>query len=46
MLIPVILQAEWGFLYAGRVLISAVTEEGQYETSILEAGDIWYFPKV
>lgn len=39
------LQAEWGFVYAGRVLVSAVDEDGKYQVDILEYGDIWYFPK-
>ncbi|EMR68197.1 putative oxalate decarboxylase protein [Eutypa lata UCREL1] len=37
--------AEWGYVYAGRVLISAVSENGQYEFSELQVGDVWYFPK-
>ncbi|KAH8591610.1 RmlC-like cupin domain-containing protein [Bisporella sp. PMI_857] len=37
--------AEWGYVYAGSVLVSAVDEEGNYEVSRLEVGDIWYFPK-
>lgn len=37
--------AEWGYVYAGRFIISAVTEEGKYEVDTLEVGDIWYFPK-
>ncbi|KAF2019899.1 thermophilic glucose-6-phosphate isomerase [Aaosphaeria arxii CBS 175.79] len=37
--------AEWGFVYAGRVLVSAVDENGKYQVDILEYGDIWYFPK-
>ncbi|KAH7124111.1 RmlC-like cupin domain-containing protein [Dendryphion nanum] len=37
--------AEWGFVYAGRVLVSAVDENGKYQVDILEFGDIWYFPK-
>ncbi|KAB2568683.1 putative oxalate decarboxylprotein [Lasiodiplodia theobromae] len=37
--------AEWGWVYAGRVLVSAVDEEGRYTASILNVGDVWYFPK-
>ncbi|CAI6092695.1 unnamed protein product [Clonostachys chloroleuca] len=38
-------QAEWGFVYAGRVLINAVDENGVYQNVELGLGDIWYFPK-
>ncbi|KAK0730089.1 cupin family protein [Lasiosphaeris hirsuta] len=37
--------AEWGFVYAGSVLISAVDEFGRYQVEKLNYGDIWYFPK-
>lgn len=37
--------AEWGYVYAGQVLVSAVNEEGKYEVEVLDVGDIWYFPK-
>ncbi|KAK3383481.1 oxalate decarboxylase oxdD [Lasiosphaeria ovina] len=37
--------AEWGFVYNGSVLISAVDEDGRYTVEKLEFGDIWYFPK-
>jgi oxalate decarboxylase len=37
--------AEWGFVYSGRVLVSAVDENGKYQVDILGLGDIWYFPK-
>ncbi|KAK3053557.1 hypothetical protein LTR09_005301 [Extremus antarcticus] len=37
--------AEWGFLYAGRILISAVDADGRYQVSELNPGDVWYFPK-
>jgi quercetin dioxygenase-like cupin family protein len=37
--------AEWGFVYSGRVLVSAVDENGKYQVDELEYGDIWYFPK-
>lgn len=39
------MQAEWGYVYAGEVLVSAVDEEGRYQVDKLEVGDIWYFPK-
>jgi len=39
------LQAEWGYVYAGRVRVSAVDEDGNYQIDTLEVGDIWYFPK-
>lgn len=38
-------QAEWGYVYAGSVLVSAVDEHGNYQVDRLEVGDIWYFPK-
>lgn len=38
-------QAEWGIVYAGSVLISAVNEKGQFQVEKLVYGDIWYFPK-
>lgn len=38
-------QAEWGFVYAGEVLVSAVDENGDYQVDKLNVGDIWYFPK-
>ncbi|RDL42560.1 putative thermophilic glucose-6-phosphate isomerase [Venustampulla echinocandica] len=37
--------AEWGYVYAGSVLVSAVDENGHYQVDKLEVGDIWYFPK-
>ncbi|ERT01807.1 oxalate decarboxylase oxdC [Sporothrix schenckii 1099-18] len=37
--------AEWGIVYAGAILLSAVDENGQYQVERLEYGDIWYFPK-
>ncbi|RQM04826.1 hypothetical protein DH86_00004303, partial [Scytalidium sp. 3C] len=37
--------AEWGYVYAGSVLLSAVDENGHYQIEKLEVGDIWYFPK-
>lgn len=37
--------AEWGFLYAGRILVSAVDSNGSYQVSELLPGDVWYFPK-
>jgi oxalate decarboxylase len=37
--------AEWGFVYTGRVTVSAVDENGQYQVEELGVGDIWYFPK-
>ncbi|TID27028.1 Bicupin oxalate decarboxylase/oxidase [Venturia nashicola] len=37
--------AEWGIVYAGSVLISAVNEKGQFQVEKLGYGDIWYFPK-
>lgn len=37
--------AEWGFVYTGRVIVSAVDENGQYQVEELGVGDIWYFPK-
>lgn len=42
---PVSPQAEWGYVYAGSILLSAVNEDGQFQVSKLEVGDIWYFPK-
>ncbi|PMD35097.1 putative oxalate decarboxylase oxdC [Hyaloscypha variabilis F] len=37
--------AEWGYVYAGEVLVSAVDENGDYQVDRLQVGDIWYFPK-
>jgi oxalate decarboxylase family bicupin protein len=37
--------AEWGYVYSGRVAVSAVDENGQNQWSELEVGDVWYFPK-
>ncbi|KAL2009980.1 hypothetical protein VTN00DRAFT_5787 [Thermoascus crustaceus] len=37
--------AEWGFVYKGSLILSAVDENGQYQLDKLEEGDIWYFPK-
>ncbi|KAF9882180.1 hypothetical protein CkaCkLH20_00216 [Colletotrichum karsti] len=37
--------AEWGFVYSGSVLVSAVDENGRYQAEKLNYGDIWYFPK-
>ena len=37
--------AEWGFVYNGSILISAVDENGAYQVTKLGYGDIWYFPK-
>ena len=38
-------QAEWGYIYAGRVRVSVVEENGENQIDDLEVGDIWYFPK-
>ena len=32
-------------MYAGRILVSAVDEIGNFSISTLEVGDIFYFPK-
>ncbi|KAL4781642.1 RmlC-like cupin domain-containing protein [Aspergillus varians] len=37
--------AEWGFVYEGSLLLSAVDENGSWTTEKLNTGDIWYFPK-
>ncbi|CAG8980085.1 hypothetical protein HYALB_00012551 [Hymenoscyphus albidus] len=37
--------AEWGYVYAGSIIVSAVDEDGRYQVDKLEVGDIWYFPK-
>ncbi|KAI9652369.1 MAG: hypothetical protein M1831_006847 [Alyxoria varia] len=37
--------AEWGFVYAGRVRVSAVDDKGKNQVDDLDVGDIWYFPK-
>ncbi|MCJ1270995.1 hypothetical protein MMC22_010894 [Lobaria immixta] len=37
--------AEWGYVYAGSVIVSAVDEAGKNQVEKLEVGDIWYFPK-
>jgi oxalate decarboxylase len=38
-------QAEWGFIYNGSILVSAVDENGANQVATLGYGDIWYFPK-
>ena len=38
-------QAEWGFVYEGEVLITAMDENGKYQIEKLGFGDVWYFPK-
>jgi quercetin dioxygenase-like cupin family protein len=38
-------QAEWGFVYKGSVIVSAVDEKGRSQSEKLSYGDIWYFPK-
>jgi len=38
-------QAEWGYVYAGQVAVSAVDEFGRNQYEVLNVGDIWYFPK-
>ncbi|KAH7024537.1 oxalate decarboxylase [Microdochium trichocladiopsis] len=37
--------AEWGYVYAGSVLVSAVDQDGKFQVAKLEVGDVWYFPK-
>ncbi|EEQ31560.1 putative oxalate decarboxylase [Microsporum canis] len=37
--------AEWAYIYAGGFLISAVTEDGQFQLDKLGVGDMYYFPK-
>lgn len=37
--------AEWGYLYEGELLLSAVDENGENQVEKLQKGDIWYFPK-
>lgn len=37
--------AEWGYVYAGQVQVSAVDENGKNQVETLNVGDIWYFPK-
>ncbi|EFQ99226.1 oxalate decarboxylase oxdD [Nannizzia gypsea CBS 118893] len=37
--------AEWGYIYAGEFLVSAVTEDGQFQLDKLGVGDMYYFPK-
>lgn len=44
-LVLITLQAEWGYVYSGEVLVSAVDEDGNYQVDKLGVGDIWYFPK-
>ena len=39
------MQAEWGWVYAGRITVSAVDENGSYQVSELQAVDVWYFPR-
>jgi oxalate decarboxylase len=40
-----VIQAEWGQVLFGRVLVSAVDENGRHQVTELGFGDIWYFPK-
>ena len=37
--------AEWGFVYEGEVLLSAVDPDGKNQVAKLTKGDYWYFPK-
>ncbi|KAI1925096.1 hypothetical protein LOZ58_005061 [Ophidiomyces ophidiicola] len=37
--------AEWGYVYAGRILLSAVDEDGKFQLDYLDVGDMYYFPK-
>ncbi|USW54963.1 Putative rmlC-like cupin domain superfamily, rmlC-like jelly roll protein [Septoria linicola] len=37
--------AEWGFVYSGRIGVSAVDEDGRNSYDVLGVGDVWYFPK-
>ncbi|KAI1097495.1 putative oxalate decarboxylase oxdC [Jackrogersella minutella] len=37
--------AEWGYVYSGSIIISAVDQNGKFEYSKLGVGDVWYFPK-
>ncbi|EEQ29886.1 putative oxalate decarboxylase [Microsporum canis] len=37
--------AEWGYVYAGAILVFAVSEDGRYQIDKLTPGDIYYFPK-
>ncbi|KKY29665.1 putative oxalate decarboxylase [Diaporthe ampelina] len=37
--------AEWGFVYNGSVLVSAVDQDGGYQAETLGFGDMWYFPR-
>ncbi|KAK9795319.1 putative Cupin type-1 domain-containing protein [Seiridium cardinale] len=38
-------RAEWGYVYAGSILVSAVNENGEYQVAKLDVGDVWYFHK-
>ncbi|KAI4283730.1 MAG: hypothetical protein L6R38_001987 [Xanthoria sp. 2 TBL-2021] len=37
--------AEWGYVYQGKLRVSAVDEDGKNQVDDLQVGDIWYFPK-
>ncbi|KAM5468341.1 putative oxalate decarboxylase [Microsporum audouinii] len=37
--------AEWGYVYAGAILVFAVSEDGRYQIDKLTPGDMYYFPK-
>ncbi|KAH7311219.1 RmlC-like cupin domain-containing protein [Stachybotrys elegans] len=37
--------AEWGIVYEGRVIVSAVDENGVFQVEELGYGDVWYFPR-
>lgn len=38
-------QAEWGVVFAGSILVSAADEHGRFQLKELGFGDVWYFPK-
>ncbi|KAF3232343.1 hypothetical protein TWF192_008465 [Orbilia oligospora] len=37
--------AEWGIVFNGSILVSAVDENGKNTAEVLNQWDIWYFPK-
>lgn len=38
-------QAEWGIVFEGSILVSVVDEHGRFQVEELGFGDVWYFPK-
>ncbi|GIZ48307.1 hypothetical protein CKM354_001137400 [Cercospora kikuchii] len=37
--------AEWGYVYKGRIAVTAVDNMGRNQYSVASTGDVWYFPE-